>query len=58
MTSFAEWRDTNEIVINAVLKAVATKSMSNVTNKVSYMGTPYFVVTLVSSHPRWAKVVT
>ena len=45
-------------LIYTVLKVVATKSRNNVTNKVCSMGTPCFVVTLVSSHRYWAKVVT
>lgn len=45
-------------ITSTILKIVVTKCMSNVTNKESSMGTPYFVVTPVSSHPRWAKVVT
>ena len=45
-------------LISTVLKVVVTKSMSNVTSKECYMDIPYFVVTPVSSHPRWAKVVT
>ena len=55
---FVECRTTTGAIINMVLKVVVTKSMSNMTNKVSCMDIPYFVVTPVSSHPRWAKVVT
>ena len=58
ITSYVEWLIMTGTITSTILKIVVTKCMSNVINKESSMGTPYFVVTPVSSHPRWAKVVT